>query len=321
LIVDLLPTAEQDEIVASVRAVLEDRHALGAALDETLWSAAVEQGWFAIGLPEDLGGVGYSLAEEALVFEEIGRAAAPGPFLATALAARVAAEGGAPELATELIGGARRAALAEPEGDGVRVTDHVGSTIALLLDDEVSLVSLDDVEVDEQPSIDVLVPLATAATPTSRLAVAADPAAIRRRATVLVAAQLAGIAEATASQSVAYAKDREQFGQPIGGFQAVKHRCADMAVRADMASSQVRWAALATERGQSDAAFHAEAAAVVAIDAALANASINIQNHGGIGFTWEHTAHRYLTRARMWAATLGGLRGHQARLLAAPTPD
>jgi alkylation response protein AidB-like acyl-CoA dehydrogenase len=321
LIVDLLPTAEQDEIVASVRAVLEDRHDLGAALDEALWSAAVEQGWFAIGLPEDLGGVGYSLVEEALVFEQIGRVAAPGPFLATVLAARVAAEGGAPELAAELVGGSRRAALAEPEGDGVRITDHVGSTVALLLDDEVSLVSLDVITLDEQSSFDVLVPLATAAVPTSRLAVAADPVALRRRATVLLAAQLAGIAAATAEQSVSYAKDREQFGQPIGGFQAVKHRCADMAVRADMALSQVRWAALADERGQSDADFHAEAAAVVAIDAAMSNASINIQNHGGIGFTWEHTAHRYVTRSRMWAAVLGGLRNHQTRLLAAPTPD
>jgi alkylation response protein AidB-like acyl-CoA dehydrogenase len=321
LIVDLLPTAEQEEIVGSVRSVLEDRHALGDVIDESLWSAAVEQGWFAIGLPEDLGGVGYSLVEEALVFEQIGRAAAPGPFLATALAARVAAEGGAPELASELLSGSRRAALAEPEGDGVRVTDHVGSTIALLLDDEVSLVSLDGVALDEQSSFDVLVPLATASVPTSRLAVADDPGALRRRATVLLAAQLAGIAGATAEQSVSYAKDREQFGQPIGGFQAVKHRCADMAVRSDMASSQVRWAALADERGQSDADFHAEAAAVVAIDAAIANASINVQNHGGIGFTWEHTAHRFVTRARMWAAILGGLRGHQARLLAAPTPD
>jgi alkylation response protein AidB-like acyl-CoA dehydrogenase len=321
LIVDLLPTAEQDEIVASVRSVLEDRHTIGAALDESLWSAAVEQGWFAIGLGEDLGGVGYSLVEEALLFEQIGRAAAPGPFLATALAARVAAEGGAPELAAELIGGSRRAALAEPEGEGVRITDHVGSTIALLLDDEVALVSLDGVTLDEQSSFDVLVPLATAAMPASRLAVADDSPAIRRRATVLLAAQLAGIAGATAEQSVSYAKDREQFGQPIGGFQAVKHRCADMAVRADMASAQVRWAALASERAQADADFHAEAAAVVAIDAAISNASINVQNHGGIGFTWEHTAHRYVTRARMWAAVLGGLRGHQARLLAAPTPD
>jgi alkylation response protein AidB-like acyl-CoA dehydrogenase len=321
LIVDLLPTAEQDEIVGSVRAVLEDRHTIGTAIDESLWAAAVEQGWFAIGLSEELGGVGYSIVEEALVFEEIGRAAAPGPFLATLLAARVAAEGGAPEIATELIGGSRRAALAEPEGDGLRVTDHVGATIALLLDDEVSLISLDGLELTEEEALDTLVPLAVASRPTSTLAVAVDSTALRRRATVLTAAELAGIAAATTAQSVAYGMDREQFGQPIGGFQAVKHRCADMAVRADMASAQVRWAALATERGQDDADFHAEAAAVVAIDAALTNAAVNIQNHGGIGFTLEHSAHRYLTRARMWAALLGGLRGHQARLLATPTPD
>ncbi|HKY17080.1 MAG TPA: acyl-CoA dehydrogenase family protein, partial [Microthrixaceae bacterium] len=118
-----------------------------------------------------------------------------------------------------------------------------------------------------------------------------------------------------------YAKDRQQFGQPIGGFQAVKHRCADMAVRADLASSQVRWAALSIAGSLPDAGAHAAAAAIVASNAAITNAQTNIQNHGGIGFTWEHTAHRFVTRARMWGALLGGVRAHQAALLAAPTPN
>jgi alkylation response protein AidB-like acyl-CoA dehydrogenase len=318
---DLLPTPEQEEIVATVRQVLDKRHTLGDPVDEALWGAAVEQGWFALGLPEELGGVGYGLVEEALVFEEIGRAVAPGPFLATTLAARVAALSGATDLATELVGGVRRAALAEPEGDGVRVTDHVGATIALLLADRVSIVSLDGLALEPQDGLDALVPLAVGATPTSHLATAPDPEPLRVRATVLIAAQLAGIAAATTAQSVSYAKDREQFGQPIGGFQAVKHRCADMAVRADMASSQVHWAAIAVEAGQSDATFLAEAAAVVAIDAAMTNAAVIVQNHGGIGFTWEHSAHRYVTRARIWSSILGGLRAHQARLLVTPTPD
>ncbi|HKY17093.1 MAG TPA: acyl-CoA dehydrogenase family protein, partial [Microthrixaceae bacterium] len=242
---DLLPTEEQDEIVASVRAVLADRHVMGDPIDDALWSTAVEQGWFALGLPEELGGVGYTAVEEALVFIEIGRVCAPGPFLATTIAARIAAEAGETELSAALIGGEQRAAWAEPEGDGLRFTDHSGAQVAVVVDgDEVSVMSLDGVELLDEAALDVLVPLATGPRPTQVLARAGDPAAIKARAMVLVAAALSGIALATTDQSVEYAKDRQQFGQPIGGFQAVKHRCADMAVRADLASSQVRWAAL-----------------------------------------------------------------------------
>ncbi len=318
---DLLPTPEQEEIVASVRAVLGDRHTLGDAVDDQLWTAAVEQGWFALGLDESLGGVGYSLVEEALVFIEIGRSGAPGPFLATVLAARIAAEGGAPELAAELIAGTTRTALAEREGDGFRLFDHVGASVALLVDDDgARVLSLEGVAPTDEAALDTLVPLAVATVLGPVLATAPDAGGLLDRALVLLAAQLAGVAEATTEQSVSYAKDREQFGQPIGSFQAVKHRCADMAVRADLASSQVRWAALAVTNGQVDATFQATSAAIVAIEAAMDNSQINIQNHGGIGFTWEHTAHRYLTRARIWSSLWGGTRAHQTMLLAAAVP-
>ena len=147
-----------------------------------------------------------------------------------------------------------------------------------------------------------------------------DTSAFRLTATLLTAALLAGIAEAVTEQSVSYAKDREQFGQPIGGFQAVKHRCADMATRAEVANGQLVYAALAVRDGRPDAAFHAHAARVVAAQGAIANAQINIQNHGGIGFTWEHTAHRFLTKARVVANCLGTTASHQAQLLAEPAP-
>jgi alkylation response protein AidB-like acyl-CoA dehydrogenase len=313
---DLLPTDEQEEIIASVRAVLADRQMIGEPLSDDLWHAAVEQGWFALGLPEDLGGVGYGLAEEALVFTEIGRHASPGPFLATALAARIAAEGGATDLANRLIGGETRACLAESEGNGRRFIDSERAAVAVVLDDQFSVIEL-PTDLEPDPALDTLTTLATSQSESSVLAASADPDIVRRQATVLGAAQLVGIAKATMAQSVDYGMDRQQFGQPVGSFQAVKHRCADMAVRADVAESQVRWAAVASDNGQADADFHAEAAAVVATNAAIENAQWNIQNHGGIGFTWEHTAHRYLTRARMWSTMLGGLRAHQARLLAA----
>ena len=307
---DLLPTPEQDEIIDSIRSVLADRHTLGEPLSDPLWTSAVEQGWFGLGVAEADGGVGYSIVEEALLFAEIGASCAPGPFLATALAAHIAP--------TAVLDGAR-VALAEAEGDHVRVLDGPGADLVLLIGDVTA--ALHDIAalggLTADTPLDGLVPVSVAATPQGTPIATGDVAI---RAHVLAGALLAGIARATCEQSVSYAKDREQFGQPIGGFQAVKHRCADMAVRADAAINQVRFASLAVRDGRDDAAFGATAGHLVAANAAIANAQWNIQNHGGIGFTWEHTAHRYLTRARIWAQVCGGGYGAATALLAIPSP-
>ncbi len=339
---DLLPTDEQDEIIATVRAQLErefDLHALaahdGAAqiIDDALWQRCAELGWFGLGLQEALGGVGYTLAEESLLFAELGAHATPGPFLATVLGGRLAALGGATALRDGILSGEQRIALAEPHGDPdatagaevsgtFRVTDHGGAELCLVMvGNAASIVAAADLVAEPISSIDLLVPTAVGTvTGVPALCHLDDASALRLRADVLVAAELAGIATATATQSTEYAKDREQFGQPVGGFQAVKHRCADMAVRAEAATSLVRYAALAVRDGLTDAAFHAEAARAVAARAAIDNAQVNVQNHGGIGFTWEHTAHRYVTRSQVRARTLGSLRGALDALLAQPSP-
>jgi len=340
--VDLLPTTEQDEIIATVRSQLErefDLHALaerdGAAqvVDDALWQRCAELGWFGLGMAEALGGVGYTLAEEALLFAEVGAHATPGPFLPTVLGARLAALAGATDLRDGILSGEQRIALAEPHGHGeasagatvsgtFRVTDHGGAHLVLVLvDDTASIVAASELVAEPMASLDLLVPTAIGAVSGVPALSHLDGAAgLRLRATVLVAAELAGIATATADQSTQYAKDREQFGQPVGGFQAVKHRCADMAVRAEAATSLVRYASLAVRDGHHDARFHAEAARAVAAAAAVDNAQINVQNHGGIGFTWEHTAHRYVTRAQVRSRTVGTLRDALANLLAQPSP-
>lgn len=339
---DLLPTAEQDEIVATIRAQLDrdfDLHALAAhdgatsVIDRDLWSRCAELGWFGLGLSETLGGVGYTLAEEALLFAELGEHATPGPFLPTVLGARLAALAGDGDLAASILAGEQIMALAEPHGDAdatagstvsgtYRVTDHGGADLVLVLaGNAASIVGAEQLHADPMASLDLLVPTAIG---TVRDAPARchldDATGLVLRGTVLVASELAGLATATAAQSTEYAKDREQFGTPIGAFQAVKHRCADMAVRAEAATSLSRHAALAVFDGLTDAPFHAHAARVVAADAAVQNAQINVQNHGGIGFTWEHTAHRYVTRSQVRSRTLGDLRGHLGALLDQPAP-
>ena len=340
---DLLPTDEQDEIVATVRAQLRrdfDLHDLAAhdgatsVVDDELWQRCAELGWFGLGLSEALGGVGYTLVEEALLFAELGAHATPGPFLATVLGARLAGLVGDTDVATAVLAGEAKVALAEPHGADeasvgatvsgtFRVTDHGGATWVLVLgDDGAALVPASDLVAEPMASIDLLVPTAigTVSGLGSRCHLD-DATALRRRATVLVSSELAGIATATAEQSTQYAKDREQFGTPIGAFQAVKHRCADMAVRAEAATSLARHASLAVLDGAPDAAFHAHAARAVASRAAIDNAQVNVQNHGGIGFTWEHTAHRYVTRAQVRSRSVGDERSHLGELLAQPSPS
>lgn len=339
---DLLPTEEQDEIVATVRAQLErgfDLHELAArdgaatVVDRETWSRCADLGWFGLGLTEALGGVGYTLAEEALLFEQIGEHATPGPFLATVLAARLAALAGHAELTAAVLDGSRLVALAEPHSDPqasvgatvsgtFRVTDHGGADLVLVLaDGGACLIEAQHLTAEPMPSLDLQVPTAIGTVSGVPALCHLDEApGLLLRATVLVAAELAGIATATAAQSTQYAKDREQFGTPIGAFQAVKHRCADMAVRAEAASTLVRYAALAVLDGRPDAAFHAHAARSVAANAAIENAQTNVQNHGGIGFTWEHTAHRYVTRAQVRSRTVGDVRSHLQDLLGAQSP-
>ena len=356
---DLLPTDEQAEIASTVHNALEaafplndrDRFdVIGAQetllsgerpgggdplIDDARWAGFGELGWFSLGLAEADGGVGYGLAEEVLLAEELGRQVAPGPFVAQIVASRLAAAAQL-DAAADLAAGTLRAAWGEPvvstEGSPAVIGDRTtadllvqhaegAAWIVVVSGDEAVLISSEDVEVlaDVAP-LDPSTPLrrvrANAVIPG-----ASDPSgATARWATTLVSAQMAGLAEATCAMSVEYAKEREQFGQPIGSFQAVKHRCADMAARAEAAITQTRWAALTVDASGPDGAFEVEAARVMATRAALTNAEVNVQNHGGIGFTWEHPAHRYVTRARLLELTGGSLSDHQAALLIAPTP-
>ncbi|HPU38073.1 MAG TPA: acyl-CoA dehydrogenase family protein [Microthrixaceae bacterium] len=340
---DLLPTPEQEEIVTTVRAQLDKQFGLNAlaardgadqVVSRELWRRCAELGWFGLGLEESLGGVGYTVVEEALLFAELGSHATPGPFLATVLSARLAATEGDAALAASILSGDVLVALAEAESSGAtvgaavsgrfRVTDHGGADLFLAVgaDPTAGMAIIDAVAATPEPSLDLQVPLGVVDLDSTAARVfVGDSSALWLRATVLLASQLAGSASATAAQSVEYAKDREQFGKPIGSFQAVKHRCADMAVLADAATSLSRYASLAVANGRPDGAFHAQAAWTIAARAAVTNAHVNVQNHGGIGFTWEHTAHRYVTRSQFLVRTLGNRAEHLDALLAEPAPS
>jgi alkylation response protein AidB-like acyl-CoA dehydrogenase len=319
---DLLPTPEQEEIVSSVATLLAGRlpmsrvrelHRSETGVDESVWAACAEQGWFGLGLAESDGGVGYGLAEEALLFREIGRHLAPGPMLSTVLGARVATG----DLRTAILAGTVRVALIEQRADGrIDVHDHVGADLGLVVaTDGAQLLPLEDVVgLSPVACLDPGIRLATASgIDVAPIATSDEP--IFARGAVLAAAMAAGVAEATRDLSTEHARTRVQFGNPIGVNQAIKHACTDMAVRCEAATSQVFLAALTVEAGQADASYQASAAKVVATDAAMRNARATIQVHGGMGFTWEHDAHLHLKRAHVLETVLGDRRRHLAELM------
>jgi alkylation response protein AidB-like acyl-CoA dehydrogenase len=324
---DLQPTIDQLDMMTSVEQFLDHelpasrRHALidaGAPADDELWLGAAQLGIFALGLPEDAGGSGCPIVEEALVFQVIGRRLAPLGLLASVLAARLADACGEDRLRDEVTAGTKRVALGLPGADGgADVFDLDAASLIVTAADPPGLsVVPGERAAAAKECLDPSVRLARLSFLPDALSV---PAAAAREiwllGSLLTSAMLVGIAETSRDASVAYSKERVQFGRPIGANQAIKHRCADMAVSAEAAASLLHFAALALRDRRSDADFQVAAAKRMATAAALANARANVQIHGGMGYTWEHDAHLLLTRAHVLDQLFGGVRSQQAVLL------
>ncbi len=346
---DLSPTAEQLEIIESSAAFLRNRLPVmrtrelfdaESNVDAAAWRASADLGWFGLGLPEVHDGIGCGLAHEALLFREIGRSLASGPFLSTLLAARVAAFAGQPELAASIVAG-ERVGLAIPNShdllgpgglvDGAlqlvdveidRQGNH-GGLVLIATREIAALVRVADLhDVSPVPCIDPAVRLhrATARAVAPIAAVRAEVDPIARRGSVLTSAMLTGITEAVRDIAADHAKNRVQFDRPIGVNQGIKHPCADMAVQAELALAQTLFAALATDEGREDAEFHALSAHLVASQAAESSAAATVQILGGMGFTFEHDAQLYVKRAYVLSHVFGGTGALLNQLLAQPSP-
>jgi len=339
---DLLPTQDQQEIAGAAGELLTKelpivelvaRAGEPRAISDKAWEACAGMGLLALGLPEDVGGAGCGLAEEALLFRELGRQLAPGPFLATVLAGHVAWAAGDTALAASIAAGTAPVAFLVPAADGAgdrpasgpgQLRDWAGAEHALVLSPGAAmLVAIADLgTVTAVTSIDAGVRVADVMlgdiVPTHTAPDSA--AALYLRGLVLVAAQLVGIAEACRDASVRYAKTREQFGRPIGVNQAVKHACAEMAVNAERAYAQLLFAAATGDSGP-DAEFHARTAKAVATEAAQHNAAANLQIHGGMGFTTEFDAHLYVERAEVLEHTLATRIENLTMIIDLPAPQ
>jgi len=308
--------------------------------DSEAWRSAyngvAELGLFGVAVDEDAGGAGGSVVDLCAMVEEAARALIPGPVATTALASLVVTD---PELLQELSSGqitAGAALTAELREDTGRVSgsaDYVLGAVAtglllLPVDEHVVLINAgaDGVTVEPLEATDFSRPLARItlnSVPATRLTVSRQRFA--DLAVTVLAAEAAGVARWTLDTAAEYAKVREQFGKPIGSFQAVKHMCAEMLLRSQQISVAARdaaeAAAVASAVGDDlQLSIAAAVASAAGMDAAKGNAKDCIQVLGGIGITWEHDAHLYLRRAYGIAQFLGGL-SHSLRRVADLTLD
>ena len=295
------------------------------------WQGIVELGWLGLHIGEEHGGSGYGLPELVVVIDELGRAVAPGPFVPTVIASAVIAKGGTGEQKSRLLPGLIDGTVTAGIGlDGhVSLKDGVADGEAGLvfgagLGDLLLVAAGDDVLVVERDRAGVSVEVPENLDPTRRsgrvrlhnVTVTADDVLPGAResalalARTLLAAEAVGGAADCVDAAVDYAKVRQQFGRTIATFQAVKHHCANMLVGAESAIAAVWDAsrAAAEDSSEDEAQFRlaAASAAALAFPAYARNAELNIQVHGGIGFTWEHDAHLHLRRALVTTALFGG---------------
>lgn len=365
---DLLYGETENELRSAVRGLLADKAAWPDVLartetaqtyDPKLWhTLAAEVGCAGLLIPEALGGAGASFREAAVVAEELGRSAAPVPFLGSAVIATTALLAAGDEtMLPELAGGAVTAALAIPfaagtrtrpdptvrldaphSGDGAgeyRLTGTVtGLADALLAD--VLLVPADGVPYGlyavrvGKPGVSIR-PLVSLDMTRQLCEVKLDGALARQVAsgaaadqavaaallagTGVLASEQLGLAERCLETTVAYVRERHQFARPVGGFQAIKHRLADLWVSVTQARAAARYAADWLAAGFGPETTMAVALAKAACsDTALKAAQEMIQLHGGIGFTWEHPAHLFLKRAKADSLALGTADAHRASL-------
>ncbi len=326
--INLLPDAVQQALVTAVAEFLErspvplqagDRSSPTTGTPATDWQTYAEMGWFGIHLPESLGGLGLSLAETLLIQRELGRHLVSPSVVAATAAAQLCASHDA-DLAQAIIQGERRVGLAHANGAGWHLIDGANSDLFLCVTGEALHLYPPTAWSGRHkvPALDGALTLEQAQCQAQPLFTAEDALPEVR---LLLVAQMLGAAEAALTLAVEYTKVREQFGTVIASFQAIKHLCADLAVRAEAAWCQVVLAALSVRAGLDSAGFEVAAAEVVAIPAAVEITEQVIQLHGGIGFTAECRAHHHLKRVRLLATLLGGTRPAQARLLQHPLPQ
>lgn len=321
--------------------------------DAAGWAEMAELGWTGLALPEEWGGQGLGIVELAVLFEEMGYALAPSPLFSSTIVGLALTHCGSDDQRDRylrpLAAGERRGTPAlwdagspaspggftmeaRADGEGI-VLDGVKALVLDAASADFFVVSTSDgrrhlverdaegVSVTSEPSIDLTRHFSSVAFNGVRVAAAdslpgeaADYFPVFFRLCVALAAESTGIAQRTMEMAVAYAKDRQQFGRPIGAYQAVSHRCAQMLLETENARSTVYGAAWAADAEPESLPLAASMAKAYASDVGWRVPNASIQVHGGIGFTWEHDLHFFLKRGRANAAIFGDAKWHRERV-------
>jgi alkylation response protein AidB-like acyl-CoA dehydrogenase len=329
---------DQREIQRTARELLSERarpervrsHAELRRFDEPLWRELCALGWPGIAISEEWGGQGLGLVELSILCEELGRSLAPVPLLATVLAAAVIERAGSEEqrsrwlpglaggelvgalgvardgVAELVVGGPAAQVLVVVEGGDLRARARVRAR-AYAREDLLAVDPVDSID-PTRPAARVRVS-ADAGEP-----LAGDVCGGLDRALVAIASELVGVCDRALSMTVDYVKERRQFGVPVGAYQAVSHRCAQMLLDTERARSTTAFAAWAADADPQRLGEAAAMAKACASDAALEVTASAIQAHGGIGFTWEADVHWLYKRALLDASLLGGAKVQRARL-------
>ena len=291
---------KQEWPAAQMRRMLDPEDGARAAAE--LWAKIAELGWPLLLVPEEQDGLGSGVFDLAVLMEEMGRRLVPGDFLGRAV------------LGT-LLGSPDAAVIFEEDERLRHALGASGAESVLLVRANGDLARLAAGEIEIRPSLDPTRPLGRASRSSGEIiGQGQDAARALDVATVALAAEMVGGAAALLDQVVAYVKDRKQFGVPVGGFQAVQHRAADMLIRIEKARSAVYHAALVADEAPAELPLAASAAKVAANQAYVWCSQQAIQLYGGLGFTWEQDLHLYFKRAKACEYLLGSTAYHLDRI-------
>jgi alkylation response protein AidB-like acyl-CoA dehydrogenase len=309
-------TEDQQEIKRVARDLLGARSTMARVREaaearryaDALWQEIVALGWPGIAVDERHGGQGLGAVELSVLLEELGYACAATPFLSTAVVAAVLQSAGTDRQRERWLPGLVSGAVRAGVGPHALVLDGSDADIVLLIDGDTAVL-LESFDAEPFDTID----------PTRRFArVRGEGEALESdagaRFAVAVAAEVVGVCQRALEMTLDYVKERKQFGVPVGSFQAVSHRCAQMLLHTESARSAAYFGAWAAD---ADPSRLAEGAALAAAAAATGGRDVTasaIQNHGGIGFTWEADVHWLYKRAELDRALLGSTSSHHATL-------
>jgi alkylation response protein AidB-like acyl-CoA dehydrogenase len=284
---------EQEELRREARAFLE-------ANPDAPLAELRELGWLGVSVAEERGGGGLSFVDEAILFEEAGRALYSGPFLTTAVVLPALPEVDGNAWSVELDG----------------LVPHLDTADRVLREDLTAV----SAEGETLATVDETRPLGKLVLQEHKVQLEGEFEPVRLRLLAALAVEAVGVAQKALELGVEYVSQREQFGKKIGTYQAVSHPLADTYVETELARSLAYWAAWCVAEDDEQAPVAVAAAKAQAAETAVAACERSIQVHGGIGFTWEHVLHRYYKRAQ-WIDAFGGHAAKQREVVAAALLD